>query len=138
MKKTTNAIQETYMIAQAQLETLEAALAEKERQYLIDQGARLADGTTPERIYCILEDEALFERMSEGFDKIIESSGEWAKILEARQDLKLAEAALIEWGLSITPADVRATLQEAAKTNVTIRWEIRDLALKLDVSTIRR
>lgn len=135
MTKTTNKIQAHYMIAKAHLETLEAHEKELEHQYIIDNGITNADGSIPKFIYCI-ENETTFDKANEEQAKIIEDSGLWNKILIARKTLKIAEAKLIEYGLSIVPALEREILAKACQTNFTTRMKVIDLVLKLDVSTV--
>lgn len=135
MKKTTNAIQEHYMIAKAHLETLEAQEKELDRKYIIDNGITNSDGSIPDCIYCI-EDEATFEKANVEQAAIVEKSGLWGQILAAREILKIAEAKLVKYGLSLAPAREREILTKACKTNYTIKLKVIDLALKLDVSTV--
>lgn len=136
MKKTTNAIQEHYMIAKAHLETLETQERMIDRQYIIDNGITNPDGSTPRQTYCI-NDEAMFDDAINKVGEILESSGLWSEILTAREVLKIAEAKLIQYGLSIAPAGVRKTLEDSAKTNYTTRLKIIDLVMKLDASTVK-
>ena len=137
MKKTTNAIQEAYMMAKAILETLEAEEKQLEHQYIIDNGITNSDGSIPEAIYCV-DDEAIFDKANEEESKMVEDSGLWAKILAAREALKAAENNMVEYGLSIAPAKVREVLSKEAQTNYTTKQKLIDLVLKLDVSTVRR
>lgn len=131
-----NIVQSNYIISKAHLDTLEAVLQEKEQQYLVDQGITNPDGTVPKAIYCI-EDEAIFDKANAEFGAIVDTSAEWEEILEAREMVKHAEAQLVAWGLSFLPPTEKATLEKEADRNVTVRWKVRDLALKLDTSTLK-
>jgi len=136
MKKTTNKIQEQYMLAKACLETLEDKENELEHQYIIDKGIINPDGSIPDRIYCI-EDEEVFNKANEEQAATAEASGLWQEILAARSNLSAAEAKLIEYGLSIIPAKEHDILKKAVKENYTTRLKVIDMVLKLDVSTVK-
>lgn len=133
-----NKIQSTYLLAKAHLEALETALVENEREYMQAQGVTNPDGNIPDAIYRI-EDEALFDKINEAHGAIIEANGMQAEINEARELLRQAEDALVEWGLSLPgiPAAEREALRQSAQTNFKTRWKVRDLALKLDASTVK-
>ena len=45
---------------------------------------------------------------------------------------------MIEYGLSLAPAGIRATLAKGAKDNYTTRQKLIDLVFRLDVSTVPR
>lgn len=127
--------QEVYLLAKAHLETLEAQEKELDRQYIIDHGITNPDGTTPECIYQI-DDEDTFNRANEAFGKILEESGLWAEILEAREILAEAEQNLIDWGFALVkkclPMSTLETLRRGMK-QYTIRIKFIDLTLKLVV-----
>lgn len=135
MKNTTNKIQRNYMAAKALVKTLEAREKEIEQEYIKRNCITNPDGTTPECVYCI-EDEETFDRANKETAKIVEDSGLWAEMLEARELEKQAGNELIKYGLSLAPAHIADTLNRAAKTNYTTRLKIIDLAMKLDVSTV--
>lgn len=132
-----NEIQKTYIAAKAYADTLKANLEEAEHQWIVDHGIKNPDGSTPKLIYCI-EDEELFDKCNQEHGGMVDASPEWAEMLQAEELLKQAEAVLIEWALSIVPAKQRQTLTEAAAKNIVTRWKIRDLALQLDVSTLKK
>lgn len=134
-KSTTNSAQRAYMLAKAHLQTLKDREAEIERAYIIARGIRNADGTIPERVYCI-DDMETFDRANEATSAEVEGSGLWAEILEAEEDVKAAEDAMIAYGLSIAPAGIRATLERGVKENYTIRLKVIDAVFRLDVSTV--
>lgn len=125
--------QEVYMLAKAHLETLEDQEKELERQYIIDNGIKNPDGSIPDSIYCIDDDET-FNRVNEATAKIAEEIGLWAEIQEAREMLKQAEENLINWGLSIVKKDMPKSLFQTLQNGLNrykIRKQVIDLTLKL-------
>lgn len=134
--KTTNKYQRNYMLAKSLLETLRLSAEETERKYIADHGIINADGSIPERIYCI-DDESVFDKANEAMGKLFEESGMQKDLNEADDTLKKAENDLIAYGLSLAPKAQRDTLTKASATNYTTRQKIIDLVLKLDVSTVR-
>ena len=64
MKRTTNKVQRDYMAAKALVETLEEREKQMEQAYIAAHGIINPDGTTPERICCIM-DEAVFDKANE-------------------------------------------------------------------------
>ena len=133
--QTTNRIQESYMLAKANLEALEETKLEIERKYMTDLGIKNVDGSTPECLWRI-DDDATFETANAAVEKMLEDNGLWAEILEARELLEAAEDRLIKYGLSLAPAREREILTSAVKANYTTRLKVLDLALRLDVSTV--
>lgn len=136
MKKTTNKIQENYMKAKAVVKAIEARQEEIERQYIADKGIVNPDGSVPELLYC-MEDGAAFDKANEECSAIIVAAGLENELNAARAALKTAEEKLIEYGLSIAPAGVRAVLQEEVKKNACTRMKVIDLVFRLDASTVR-
>jgi len=134
-KRTYNKFQETYLLAQAQLELLEEEEKKLEQQFIIDKGINNADGSIPTATWTIDDDETADKAINE-FGKLLADSGLWAKILAARETFKVAENNLIEYGLSIAPKREREVLTEAAKTNYTVRKKIIDLVIRLDTRTV--
>ncbi len=135
MKRTTNKIQREYMVAKALVETLEEREKEMEREYISAHGITNPDGTTPARIYCIL-DEAIFDKANEESAAEMASCGLEAEYNAAKDALKAAEGRMIEYGLSLAPAGVRSTLKKGAKDSYATRQKLIDLVLRLDVSTV--
>lgn len=126
--------QETYMLAKANLEVLEAQEKEIDHNYIIENKIKNPDGSTPKYIYCI-DDETVFDKANAECSKITEDSGLWAEILEARELLKEAENLLITWGLSRVKKDLPSkayeTLVKGMKEQYTIRCKLIDLSLKV-------
>lgn len=124
------------MLTKAHLEVLKDKENEMERQYIIDNCIINPDGSIPEHIYCI-EDEEVFNKANEEQATLAEASGLWQEILSARAALSVAEAKLIEYGLSIAPNKQREILKNAVKENYTARLKVIDMVMKLDVSTVK-
>lgn len=135
MKRTTNDIQRRYMAAKALVEALEEQQKEMEQDYIAAHGIVNPDGTIPERIYCI-DDESIFDAANEGCSEQIQSCGLEDQYNDARDLLFSAENKMIEYGLSLAPSNVRATLEKGARANYTTRQKIIELVLRLDTATV--
>lgn len=136
MKKTTNKVQREYMAAKALVETLEGRVKEMEQAYIATHSITNPDGTIPERIFCIL-DEAVFDKANEESAAEIAACGLEAKYNAAQNALKAAEDRMVEYGISLAPAGIRAILERGAKDYAT-RKKLIDLVFRLDVSTVPR
>lgn len=123
------------MYYKASLEALEEGLAALERDYIVEQGITNDDGTTPEAIYCI-DNEEVFNKANEDFAELPEAVRLWNTILKYKDYLKAAEDKLIAYGLSLAPTPEREILRKSAETNYATRCKIIDLVLRLDVSTV--
>jgi hypothetical protein len=137
MTRTYNKIQETYMLAKAHLEILEDQEKKADHQFVLDKGITNPDGSIPEYLYCIDDDE-LFEKASAEYDTL-DDNGLWNDILEARKLLKEAEENLIQYGLSIMPARYsreREMLKREVSENYTTRKKFIDLTINLDSRTV--
>lgn len=75
---TTNKAQRDYMTAKALLQTLEEREAEIEKAYIVANGIQNADGTIPERIYCI-EDMETFDKANAETAAEVEGCGLWGR-----------------------------------------------------------
>jgi len=137
MKRTTNKVQREYMAAKALVKALEEREKEMEQAYIAAHGITNPDGTTPARIYCIM-DEAVFDKANEESSAEIAACGLEAEYNAAQDALKAAEDRMIEYGLSLAPAGIRATLEKGAKGSYTTRQKLIDLVFRLDVSTVPR
>ena len=96
MKRTTNKIQREYMAAKALVQTLEEQEKQMEQAYIAAHGIVNPDGTTPERIYCIM-DEAVFDEANKKSAAEIAACGLEAEYNDARAALIAAEDRLIEY-----------------------------------------
>lgn len=130
MAKTMNRIQEYYILCKANLKLFEEEGNQRECEYLAAKGIKNADGTTPERIYCI-DDDAIFEVINAEYQSPL-----YERIEEARNKLRQAEENLIEYGISIAPAGIREALRNGVHS-YTIRQKLIDLVCRLDVSTVK-
>lgn len=133
-----NKQQKAYLQAKAKLEALEQQENEVDRLYIIEKGIKNPDGSIPTRTYMIENDE-LADKAIDDVGKILVESGLWAKILEARKELKAVEENLINYGLSIIPtthASEKEILTRASKTDYATRKKIIDLVFRLDTSTV--
>ncbi len=132
----TNRQQREYKAAKANLEKLEALQSQQEYQFILDKGIVNPDGSIPRHTYAI-EDDDTADSAIEEFSAQIEKSGLWSSILEAKERLKNAEEALLDYAISITPAGLHQSLKKAA-THFKYRQEMIDTVMKLDVSTVKR
>jgi hypothetical protein len=140
MKKTTNAIQAHYMIAKANVKTLEEQVDKMELAYITAHAITNADGSTPTKSWHITDD-AVFNTMMNDIGDALNETG----ICAAQQALHDAEDALIRYGLSIMPKIYSAekkTLEDYCfglnghYVHLDVREKFIDLTFKLDVSTV--
>lgn len=135
-KQQGKAAQAAYMYAKARVQFIEAQQQEMEREYIRTHKITNGDGTVPSSLYCI-DDDALFEQACDDCGALTEAAGLDAAYSEAQSELRRTENILIAYGLSLAPAGLRATLEQAAKTNASVRAKLVDLAFRLDISTVR-
>ena len=125
--------QAAYMAAKANYDTVDAARAQAEADFLRASGAKTAQGKAPTHLYMIAElDE--FERLCTEFEgSPFDLSGD---LQIAAQLLTAAEDALIAYALDLAPEPIRAALAEGISRSADTRRELLDLAFRLDVSTV--
>jgi hypothetical protein len=139
MRKTTNRIQEAYMLAKAYYETLDDRYKGLMRKYIADNHIKNDNGTIPE-CHWNIDDDAAFAAADAAITKMAEDDDNLLDTKEkAHEILCAAEEALIAFVLSI-PAFIflpkeREILAKGAKY---LKWrgKILDLAMRLDASTI--
>ena len=136
MKRSSNNIQRAYMVAKARVQEVESLQDAAEKKFIADNGIVNPDGSVPEFLYC-MEDDAAFEKANAECAALIASAGLEEELNAARAALKTAEDRLFAYGLSLAPAGVRATLEDAVQRNAATRAKVLDLAFRLDVSTVR-
>ena len=136
MKRSSNNIQRAYMVAKARVQEVESLQDAADKKFIADNGIVNPDGSVPEFLYC-MEDDAAFEKANAECAALIASAGLEEELNAARAALKTAEDRLIAYGLSLAPAGVRATLEDAVQRNAATRAKVLDLAFRLDVSTVR-
>ena len=133
-----NKIQKTYATAKAYYETIEESIKEYERDWIIKNGIKRLDGTTPVHLWqlCLDEEENMFLDYSERLDNDSDYQSLMDEKRIARKLLHEAEECLIDFGLSVAPSGIRETL-EKGRTNLKIREKLIDLAFRLDARTIK-
>lgn len=130
-----NKVQRIYMLAKAVLEEVEEREKELEEKYIATENVHNPDGSVPERIYCI-EDDNLFERHNKGFADLPEMRQLQVEKNEAKADLDAAEKLMVDFAISLAPMRIKETLRRGVKDNASIREQLIDLAFRLDTSTI--
>lgn len=137
MEKTMNRFQEDYMVAKAAVEVIQEEQDKIEKKYIADNAVVNPDGSVPELIYCI-EDKAAFDKAVKECSTLITAAGLEKGLYEAKEKLKAAEDLLIDYGLSLAPDGIRATLERGIKRSFKMRQKILDLTLHLDISTVEK
>lgn len=126
-----NKEQMAYAVAKAQLEALEEAANERETAYIVENTIKNPDGSIPEHLWC-MEDEDAFNFANTELSRIMTESGLEAELNAARRLLHKAEDELIAYGLSLAPERVRKTLEKSARTDWKTREKILELTFRLD------
>lgn len=131
-----NQYQKEYADAKAAVLAIEEVTAEIERKYIISQEIVNPDMSIPERIYCI-EDEEAFEHANQECSETIVSMGLEEEMNRAKTALTAAEDALIAYGLSIAPKELKETLSKGISSDYTIRCKMIEIVFRLDTSTVK-
>ena len=129
-----NKQQKQYAVCKARLDALKAKRDEIERAYIVAHGIVNDDGETPQRTWMI-DDESVFNAACNEIGPVIDALGIYA----ADKDLERAEDALINYGLSIAPANIRETLRGGCfgpGARIKHREKMIDLAFRLDTRTV--
>lgn len=126
-------VQKNYLVARAALKALDELETELEREYMLKHSIVNEDGSVPIASWAI-DDDAIADKAIEECSQLLEDSGLYKQILDARKTLKEAENALLDYGLSVLPDDERKVLQEAVTRNTTVRQKVLDLACRVDVT----
>ncbi len=127
-----NDTQKKYAEAKALKEAIQKTIDETEEALIKELGIVNGDGSVPARIFMI-DDEKDFDKVCEEFER---QHSDLNDDLNAASDALIsAEDALIDWGLSITPAWVQEKLG-AHRKECKIRTKLIDLAFRLDSRTI--
>jgi hypothetical protein len=114
------------MVTKAAFRTLKAEMDKKERVFLKGKGRAEA------HIWEI-EDETVFDLLNEEFAALTKDV--WSDYITARDALKSAEEALIEYALSIAPAKIRETLRRGMRV-IAFRNRLIDDVMLLDTKTV--
>ena len=123
-----NKVQKDYMLATAAEQAIKEDLELQEAAFLKEKGY------TVSYIWQI-DDQDTFDVLNHEFAALVEA--QWQEYLAAKETLKVAEDALIAYGLSIFPfPNEREVLAKAAKTNQKVREQLIDLTFRLDTSTV--
>lgn len=133
-----NMQQRNYALALAAVQVLEAEEKACESVYCLQNGYVDEHGNPATRIYQI-QDDAVFDAANDDFSSLNESL--YTRLYAAKDALRDAENALIDFGLSILPkayARERELLARKAKEDSTLRRKLIDNAFKLDTRTIPR
>lgn len=129
-----NKQQKQYAVARARAEALVEMMNENEAQFIREHGITNPDGSTPERL-CMIDDDDTFDRACELFQESPLCLHDEANA--AAKELTRAEDALIDYALSITPPGIRETLQKG-RERYDIRQQLIDAAFRLDTRTVPR
>ena len=125
----------TYMAAKALYETEVQEQKRLEKAWLESVGARNEDGTTPASLWSYDGPEEDFDRICTAYEKSVSMQAAAMRVDLALKDLKQTEDKLIDFALSIAPANIRDVLQ-ANRRKWEVRQKIIDLAFRLDTSTL--
>lgn len=128
-----NRWQKNYAEAKVVAEATARAFRENEAEYIRQIGYRNADGTVPEAIYMVDNDDD-FDRLSTGFE--LSPLNISVEVQRTQQYLTDAENALIDFALTLVPQPQRDTL-DRNRNIVRIRKKLLDCAFRLDVSTLK-
>ncbi len=128
-----NKQQKQYVTAKAAAETITRVAMENEKQFLIESRIKNPDGETPTALWQV-EDEDEFLRLCEEWEasplNII------SDVKKTEIALKTAEDNLIDYALSIIPADIAKTLNEH-RQDYNTRVRLLDITLNLDTRTVK-
>ncbi len=131
-------VQSAYALAKAYHDTIKAENDQREADFCRARGYVTEEGNPALHVWMI-DDESIFEAANEEFCAVNEQNGQ--EEINAREVLRAAENALIEWGLSVMPLGLkkeRETLRRESERNYTIRKKMIDLAFRLDARTIKK
>jgi len=128
-----NKIQQNYAMAKARLDAIKEIQCKNEADFIRESGYVNEDGTVPSHLW-MMDDESRFEELSEQFDSSDQNL--FYKVRNAENDLRKAEDALIDFGLSISPAEIRTTLSRN-RNNWKIREQLVNLAFRIDATTVK-
>jgi hypothetical protein len=123
MKKRMNKVQGDYILARAMWEAVNQVQKQKFYDFLSTKGLTEND-----------VDDDNFETLNAEYD--IFAKAEIEDSAAAWENLKAAETALLEFGISIAPVKIRETLRKGLKMNTMKKLEILETLMKLDITTI--
>jgi hypothetical protein len=120
-----NCVQENYILAKTPWKAVHEIQLEKYNDFLELKGIT-EDSVTDENFNALSAEYEIFAKAE------IENTA------LAYENLKLAEKALIDFGISITPASIRETLVKGINWYYNNKVELIDMLLKLDISTLSK
>lgn len=129
-----NREQKAYALAKARKESIEDRFSKHESEWIRNHGIQNPDGTTPKFLWMMDDDEESDKRIEEycNLPEVIAMNEE---LNQSKEALKEAEEKLIDYGLSIVPAEIRDTLNSKRD-----HWKYRDklinLTFSLDTTTV--
>jgi hypothetical protein len=122
-KQRMNSIQENYIVAKAAWKAAKEIQVQKYNRFLVIKGIE-DDDITDENFDAFNIEYEVFAK-----EEIENTDFAW-------KNYKLAEKALIAFGIATAPTNIRETLANGVKWHLNIKNEMVDSVLKLDVSTL--
>jgi len=119
MKRRTNKIQENYIIAKATWQAVNEIQKEKFNEFLSSKGI-IEDDLNDDNFETLNAEYEVFAKAE------IENSG------VAWENMKLAETALIEFGISFAPSNIQETLRSGIK-HLNNKMKLIEIALNIDI-----
>ena len=130
-----NKEQKAYIEAKKELDILEAKEKKMEADFVKSLGIINEDGSIPTATWTIDDDE-IADKAIEDFGKLVEESGLWAKLVEAKETFRQAEENLVQYALSMIPFKKEREALARVSNVLKYRQQILDTVLRLDASTI--
>ena len=135
--QTVNQVQNRYAGAKARHDAIKATNDQREAEFCAAHSYTTRDGNPALHVWMI-DDKSIFEVANREFSALHQV--DYNEEIKAQEALEAAEDALIEWSLSILPANMQQhveTLRNEAKRRIKVRDEMIDLAFRLDARTIK-
>ncbi|EOS46661.1 hypothetical protein [Sporofaciens sp. JLR.KK001] len=127
--------QKAYIEAKKALDILESQEKKMEADFVKSLGIVNEDGSVPVATWAIDDDEAA-DKAIEDFGKLVEESGLWAKLVEAKETFRQAEENLVQYALSLIPFKKEREALARVSNVLKYRQTILDTVLRLDASTV--
>lgn len=134
INKNRNQLKEAYLVAKANLETLEQKGRVIVQTYIHSNQIKNPENSIP-RVSWTIDDNDRCEKAMSDYPNLIEDSSLWGEIEEARKTLQIAEDELLEYGWSIIPHKGKILLKKTVTDNLTIRQIVIGLVMNEDVKT---
>ena len=130
-----NKEQKAYIEAKKELDILEAQEKKMEADFVKSLVIINEDGSIPTATWTIDDDE-IADKALEDFGKLVEESGLWAKLVEAKETFRQAEENLVQYALSMIPFKKEREALARVSNVLKYRQQILDTVLRLDASTL--